>query len=277
MSGCKSGQQGTLCIRKYQCDYVLPPLLSTGHMAMSADHLAPGSTVCHLRGTTGKRVPATVVGLLSFPECVAISYKRSDHTQLYCDCPVERLTSPIERGPPRPTLGPPRPCLKKLCSTSASDTSTEARGARVAGAQCVDPPSLSLPCLNNGPRVIFMTSGLQKQAGKSRLERLLHTPLSFGVIRQFLLNFQEIRLVMEIYSSRSIPVARKFSDALKVVNWRHSRRPSPPQSILQGATIIPGAPASLGVVGLGCSDHHMHTIYSSNDAHVAACTCSGYK
>ena len=27
MAGWKSGQQGTLCIRKYQCDYVLPPLL----------------------------------------------------------------------------------------------------------------------------------------------------------------------------------------------------------------------------------------------------------
>ena len=35
--GCKSGQQGTLCIRKYQCDCVLPPLLSTEHMAMNAD------------------------------------------------------------------------------------------------------------------------------------------------------------------------------------------------------------------------------------------------
>ena len=35
MSGCKSGQQGTLCIRKYRCDYVLPLLLSTGHIAMN--------------------------------------------------------------------------------------------------------------------------------------------------------------------------------------------------------------------------------------------------
>ena len=41
-------------------------------------------------------MPAAIVGLLSFPECVAISYERSDHTQLYCDCPVERLTFPIE-------------------------------------------------------------------------------------------------------------------------------------------------------------------------------------
>ena len=43
-------------------------------------------------------MPATVVGLLSFPECVTISYERSDHAQLYCDCPMERLTFPIERA-----------------------------------------------------------------------------------------------------------------------------------------------------------------------------------
>ena len=42
-------------------------------------------------------MPATVVGLLSFLECVAISYEHYDHMQLYCDCPVERLTFPIER------------------------------------------------------------------------------------------------------------------------------------------------------------------------------------
>ena len=35
--GCKSGQQGTVCIRKYWCDYGLPPLLSTGHMALNAE------------------------------------------------------------------------------------------------------------------------------------------------------------------------------------------------------------------------------------------------
>ena len=66
MSRCRSGQQGTLCIRKYRCDDVLPPLLSTGQMAMNADLLAPGSKVFYLRGTTGERVPATVVGLSSF-------------------------------------------------------------------------------------------------------------------------------------------------------------------------------------------------------------------
>ena len=27
-----------------------------------------------------------------------MSYKRSNHMQLYCDCPVERLTFPIERA-----------------------------------------------------------------------------------------------------------------------------------------------------------------------------------
>ena len=42
-------------------------------MAMNADLLVPGSGVFYVRGTTGERVRATVVGLSSFPECVAIS------------------------------------------------------------------------------------------------------------------------------------------------------------------------------------------------------------
>ena len=65
---------------------------------MNADLLAPGSNVFYPRGTIGELVPATAVGLVSFPECVAISYERSSHTQLYCDCPVERLTFPIVRA-----------------------------------------------------------------------------------------------------------------------------------------------------------------------------------
>ena len=66
---------------------------------MNADLLAPGSNVFYLRDTTGERecVPATVVALLSFLECVTISYERSSYTQLYCDCPVEQLTFPIVR------------------------------------------------------------------------------------------------------------------------------------------------------------------------------------
>ena len=40
---------------------------------MNADVLAPSSSVFFLRGTTGERVPATVVGLSSFLEYVAIS------------------------------------------------------------------------------------------------------------------------------------------------------------------------------------------------------------
>ena len=35
-------------------------------MAINADLLAPGSSVFYLRGTTGERVPATIVGLV-FP------------------------------------------------------------------------------------------------------------------------------------------------------------------------------------------------------------------
>ena len=98
--GSKSGQQGTLFVRKYGCDYVLPPLLSTVHMAMNADLLAPdllapGSNVFYLRGTTGEFVLATVLGLSFFLECVAISYERSGHTPLYRDCPRDLLTFSI--------------------------------------------------------------------------------------------------------------------------------------------------------------------------------------
>ena len=42
-------------------------------------------------------MPATAVGLSSFPECVAISYERSGHTQLCRDCPMKRLTLPVVR------------------------------------------------------------------------------------------------------------------------------------------------------------------------------------
>ena len=55
---------------------------------MNTDLLAPGSSAFYLRGTIGECVPATVVGLLSFLERVAISYERSGHTQYYRDCPV---------------------------------------------------------------------------------------------------------------------------------------------------------------------------------------------
>ena len=93
MLGSKSGQQGTLCIRKYQPDYVLPLLPSTVHMAMNADLLGPSPD----GSTRGEPVPAIVVGLSSFPECITISYERSGHTQLYRDCPVKCLTFPILR------------------------------------------------------------------------------------------------------------------------------------------------------------------------------------
>ena len=46
---------------------------TTGHMAMNADLLAPGIGVFYLRGTIGEHLPATVAGLSSFPDCVAIS------------------------------------------------------------------------------------------------------------------------------------------------------------------------------------------------------------
>ena len=87
--GSKSQQQGTLCIRKYRCDCVLPPLLSPVlNMAMDTDLLAPGNDIFYLGGTTGEHVHAIVVGLSSFPDCVTISYERSGHKQLYLDCPL---------------------------------------------------------------------------------------------------------------------------------------------------------------------------------------------
>ena len=56
-------------------------------------------------------MPATVVGLLSFPECVAISYECSDHTQLCCDCPWSGSPSPLNaRSPPLPNVVRPH-CL----------------------------------------------------------------------------------------------------------------------------------------------------------------------
>ena len=77
------GLQGALYVAQYQYSYVFPPLDFIGHMAMNADFLKPGSNVFHQRGTTGERVPATVVGLSSFPECVAIQYEHSGRSQLY--------------------------------------------------------------------------------------------------------------------------------------------------------------------------------------------------
>ena len=47
---------------------------------MNAD-LWRRAVIFHLRGT-GERVPATVVGLSSFPKCVAIGYEHLGHTQL---------------------------------------------------------------------------------------------------------------------------------------------------------------------------------------------------
>ena len=50
--GSKSGRQGTLSIEKYRCDYLLPPFLSSVHMAMNANLFAPGNNAFYLRGTT---------------------------------------------------------------------------------------------------------------------------------------------------------------------------------------------------------------------------------
>ena len=103
---------------------------------MNADLLASGSNVFYLRGNTRERVPATVVGLLSFLECVAISYERSSHTQLYCDCPVERLTFPIVRRPESPT--------SKRCP-SPPPTAAVGSGAVAANVQdCLETESLNV-------------------------------------------------------------------------------------------------------------------------------------
>ena len=64
-------------------------------MSMNSKLLAPGNGVFYLRGTTNERVPTTIVGSLSKADCVAIQYERSGHSQLYADCPLDRLTFPI--------------------------------------------------------------------------------------------------------------------------------------------------------------------------------------
>ena len=69
--------------------------LPTDHMSMNSHLLAPGTGVFYLQGTTNKRVPATIVGSSSKADCVAIQYERSGHSQLYADCPLDRLTFPI--------------------------------------------------------------------------------------------------------------------------------------------------------------------------------------
>ena len=66
-------------------------------------------------------MPATDVGLSSFPEGVAISYERSGHTQLYHDCPVKRPAFPIVRkespASERCASPPPAaPCLPPLAT-----------------------------------------------------------------------------------------------------------------------------------------------------------------
>ena len=43
---------------------------------MNANLLEPGSGVFYLRGATGERMSATIVGLSSFPECVAMGCER---------------------------------------------------------------------------------------------------------------------------------------------------------------------------------------------------------
>ena len=72
MSRCRSGQQGTLCIRKYRCDYVLPPLLSTGQMAMNADLLAPGSKVFYGSLVHGSFILAHTTALIDLYYCSAM-------------------------------------------------------------------------------------------------------------------------------------------------------------------------------------------------------------
>ena len=77
---CVCGPRGTFYIRKKRCYYNLPLLYTTGHVAMNAELLKRGSDVFYLRGT--EHMLATVVGLLSFPNCIAIGYTCSGHTKL---------------------------------------------------------------------------------------------------------------------------------------------------------------------------------------------------
>ena len=66
--------------------------LPTNHMSMNSELLAPGTGVFYLRGNDNEHVPTTIVGSSSKADCVAIQYERSGHSQLYADCPLDRLT-----------------------------------------------------------------------------------------------------------------------------------------------------------------------------------------
>ena len=114
---------------------VLPPVLSTGCMAMNADLLGPGSTDFYLRGTTRERVPTTVVGLSSAGVC-------RHHVFLHMTKDIS-MTAPIL----------PLMCFimilatvslpEKVCSKLVFDTSASARCACGGGTQCAEAPSQS--------------------------------------------------------------------------------------------------------------------------------------
>ena len=72
--------------------------LPTDHMSMNYKLLAPGTGVFYLRGITNECVPATIVGSSSKADCVAIQYEWSGPSQLYADCPLDRVPAYLPKG-----------------------------------------------------------------------------------------------------------------------------------------------------------------------------------
>ena len=62
---------------------MLCPFVSTPPLCMNWELLELGSGVFYLLGTANNHVPPTIVGPSSTPDCVAIQYELSSHSQLY--------------------------------------------------------------------------------------------------------------------------------------------------------------------------------------------------
>ena len=89
---------------------------------MNADLLVPGSSVCYLRGTTGECVPATVVGLSSFPECVPSVVSAQGIHNITAIAPWRASPSPLFARTLRiaPRSVPTAYCRRGGCSTCST-------------------------------------------------------------------------------------------------------------------------------------------------------------
>ena len=98
------------------------------------------------------------------PECVAISHEHSRHRQLYCDCPVERLTFPAVRAdspasdrgpshhlPPKSGLQQLRPTFRSVLRSSTLQYIS------------IKAPILPLPCFIASSSCLLATASLPEK------------------------------------------------------------------------------------------------------------------